>query len=291
MTVKFNAAINAATVTSDTVQLQDSSGSGLPASVVSNAAIQSATLTPSAALNAGTTYTVLVQGGAGGVASSAGSTLGAHYRSSFTTAATAPSGIAAASLWNQSATPSWIDNPDPQAVELGVRFQSSISGFIAGLMFYKSANNSGSHTANLWSNGGKLLAAATFTRESASGWQTVSFSQPVFIQAHTVYVASYHTDTGHDSDDEGLFAGGALTVGSLTALANSSGGNGVYADGAGGIFPRQMFNSSNDWVDVRFVPAKSRCVNPELARRRTLPASAAGARSVRHEDINPAMCR
>ena len=110
-----------------------------------------------------------------------------------------------------------------------MRFQSSISGFITGLMFYKSANNSGSHTANLWSNGGKLLAAATFTRESASGWQTVSFSQPVFIQAHTVDVASYHTDTGHDSDDEGCFAGEALTVGSLTALANSSGGNGVYA--------------------------------------------------------------
>jgi Domain of unknown function (DUF4082)/Bacterial Ig-like domain len=256
VTVKFNAAMNAATVTSDTVQLQDSSGSGLPASVVYNAAIQSATLTPSAALNAGTTYTVLVQGGAGGVASSAGSTLGAHYTSSFTTAATAPSGVAAASLWNRSATPSWIDNPDAQAVELGVRFQSSISGFITGLMFYKSANNSGSHTANLWSNGGKLLATATFTSESASGWQTVSFSQPVFIQAHTVYVASYHTDTGHYSDDEGFFAGGALTVGSLTALANSSGGNGVYAYGAGGIFPTQTFNSSNYWVDVRFVPAQ-----------------------------------
>ena len=255
VTVKFNAAMNAATVTSGTVELQDSSGSSVPTSLVYNAGIQSATLTPSAALNAGTTYTVVVQGGAGGVASSAGMTLTANYTSSFTTAATPPNGAAATSLWNGSATPSWIDNPDPQAVELGVRFQASVSGFITGAMFYKSQNDTGTHTASLWSGGGQLLATATFTGESIAGWQSVTFSRPVLIQANTVYIASYHTDTGNYSDDEGFFAGGPLTVGLLTALANSNGGNGVYAYGAGGIFPTQTFNSSNYWVDVLFVPA------------------------------------
>ena len=148
-----------------------------------------------------------------------------------------------------------IDNPDSQAVELGVRFQASVSGFITGLAFYKSASNTGVHTASLWSSSGKLLATATFTGESASGWQTVSFAQPVFIQANTVYVASYHTTTGHYPDDQAFFAAGGLTVGSLTAVANSIGGNGVYAYGAGGILPTQTYNASNYWVDVLFVPA------------------------------------
>ena len=40
---------------------------------------------------------------------------------------------------------------------------------------------------------GTLLASATFTNESASGWQQVNFSNPVPITAGTTYVASYHT--------------------------------------------------------------------------------------------------
>ena len=183
------------------------------------------------------------------------STLTGNYTSTFTTAATVPNGVAATSLWHQSTTPNVTDNPDSQAVELGMRFQSSVAGLISGLAFYKSANNTGTHTADLWSSDGKLLATATFTNETASGWQLVMFAQPVPIQANTVYVASYHTSTGHYADDQTFFASSGLTVGSLTAVANSNGGNGVYAYGAGGIFPTQTFNASNYWVDVLFVPS------------------------------------
>jgi hypothetical protein len=48
----------------------------------------------------------------------------------------------------------------------------------------------------LWSSTGQLLAQATFTSESASGWQQVSFATPVAIQANTTYVVPYDAPVG-----------------------------------------------------------------------------------------------
>ena len=55
----------------------------------------------------------------------------------------------------------------------------------------------GIHKGSLWTLGGSLLAQATFTNESASGWQEVLFNTPVAITANTTYVASYHSPTGY----------------------------------------------------------------------------------------------
>jgi len=55
-------------------------------------------------------------------------------------------------------------------LELGVQFRSDSSGYITGIRFYKSAANTGTHIGNLWNGLGTLLASATFTGESASGW-------------------------------------------------------------------------------------------------------------------------
>jgi hypothetical protein len=68
---------------------------------------------------------------------------------------------------------------DANAVELGVRFQSDVAGVISGIRFYKGSTNTGTHTGTLWSNTGTKLATATFTNETASGWQEVSFATPV----------------------------------------------------------------------------------------------------------------
>src|SRR5262249_14511677 len=110
------------------------------------------------------------------------------------------------SIWSSAATPALIDDGDPNAVELGVRFRSDVSGFITGVRFYKSAANTGTHVGNLWTNAGALLATATFTGESASGWQQVNFASPVAISAGTTYIASYFTPRGHYSGDTGFFA-------------------------------------------------------------------------------------
>ncbi|MBV8458956.1 MAG: DUF4082 domain-containing protein, partial [Acetobacteraceae bacterium] len=98
---------------------------------------------------------------------------------------------------------------------------------------------------------GHLLATATFSNETASGWQEADFSSPVSITAGTTYIASYHTNTGHYSEDDNYFAT-AHTSGPLTApSSSSSGGNGVYAYSSS-AFPSNTYNAANYWVDVVF---------------------------------------
>ena len=107
--------------------------------------------------------------------------------------------------------------------------------------------------ANLWTNTGTKLATATFTNETGSGWQQVTFSTPVAIKANTVYVASYHTNTGHFSEDDYYFSGKGMDTPPLHALADGvSGASGVYALGSTSIFPSTGYLSSNFWVDVMF---------------------------------------
>jgi len=154
-------------------------------------------------------------------------------------------------LWGD-ALPGTVDVADSNPVELGVRFRSDVSGFITGIRFYKSAANTGTHVGNLWSNNGDLLATATFTGETASGWQEVGFSPPAAIAADTTYVASYHTDAGHYSADNGYFANTGVDADPLHLLADGAdGANGVYRYGAS-AFPTQSYQSTNYWVDVVF---------------------------------------
>ncbi len=144
---------------------------------------------------------------------------------------------------------------DFAAVELGVKFRTSVAGFISGIRFYKGAQNSGVHVGNLWSATGTLLASATFTAESAQGWQQVTFGAPVPVTANTTYVASYHAPNGGYAGDNNYFLGAGVTSGPLQALADGvDGGNGVYRYGASG-FPTETFFSTNYWVDVVFVPS------------------------------------
>jgi len=154
------------------------------------------------------------------------------------------------SLWSSSTVPGNINSNDPNAVELGVRFTSNVAGSITGIRFYKGSTNTGTHVGNLWTNTGTLLATATFSNETASGWQQVSFATPVAIAANTVYVASYHTTAGNYSYDSNYFAA-AFNNAPLQALQDgtSSGSNGVYIYGAS-AFPVDTWLSTNYYVDV-----------------------------------------
>jgi len=156
-------------------------------------------------------------------------------------------------LFNSTDTPSIVTVSDPQAVNLGVKFQASTNGTITGIRFYKGPKNTGTHIGALWTASGTLLASATFTNETASGWQQVNFSKPVSITANTTYVASYHTNTGEYSANGNYFAN-AHTNGLLTAPSSASiGGNGVYAYSGSNVFPNNTYNANNYWVDVVFV--------------------------------------
>ena len=164
-------------------------------------------------------------------------------------------------IWPATTVPTNIDSNDPNAVNLGVKFQSDTSGYITGIRFYKGgSNNGGTHIGQLWSSTGSLLAQATFTTESSSGWQTVAFSSGVPISANTIYIASYYAPQGHYSYDSGTNPGGfanAVDNPPLHAPASGpSGGNGVYVYGSTS-FPTQTYNSSNYWVDANFSTANT----------------------------------
>ena len=68
-------------------------------------------------------------------------------------------------------------------------------------------------------NTGTLLATATFTGETASGWQQVNFATPVAITANTTYVASYHTNVGHYCVNDGTSRPAGVDNAPLHALA------------------------------------------------------------------------
>jgi hypothetical protein len=156
-------------------------------------------------------------------------------------------------IWPSSAVPGTADDGPDSAVELGVKFKSDVAGRVTGIRFYKAAANTGTHVGNLWSSAGTKLATATFSGETASGWQQVSFATPVAITSNTVYVASYHCTIGHYSEDDNYFASKGVDNPPLHALANGvSGGNGVYAYGASSAFPDSTWNTANYWVDLVF---------------------------------------
>ncbi|MBL0308582.1 MAG: DUF4082 domain-containing protein [Bacteroidetes bacterium] len=155
------------------------------------------------------------------------------------------------SIWGSTGTPSNSSVTDNVPIEVGVKFNSSVSGFIRGVRFYKGETNTGIHVGSLWNTSGAKLASDTFTIETASGWQEVHFSNPVAIQADTTYIASYFSQDGYFAISPGFFSGSGVANPPLTALlaGGVDGPNGVYKYGGG--FP-DGGNNANYWVDVLF---------------------------------------
>jgi hypothetical protein len=152
-------------------------------------------------------------------------------------------------------TPETIDAGDPNAVELGVKFSPQENGLVTGVRFYKAATNTGTHVGSLWSSSGTLLASATFSNESSSGWQQVTFATPVLVKTGKTYVAGYFAPNGHYSASAAAFTTAGVNNPPLQALSNITSADGVYAYGASSTFPTSSFNASNYWVDVLFAPA------------------------------------
>jgi hypothetical protein len=168
------------------------------------------------------------------------------------------------SIWGTNVAPSQIDSGDPTSITAGVKFESNTFGTVSGIRFYKASTNTGTHIGSLWSSSGQLLASATFTSETSSGWQTVNFSSPVTIYAGTTYVASYFDPSGHYSTTSGYFyntpsppptGGGDYNSPPLQAISNNTSADGVYAVGSSNAFPANTFGASNYWVDPIFTPA------------------------------------
>ena len=149
--------------------------------------------------------------------------------------------------------PATLEANDSSAVELGVKFTTDVAGTIGGIRFYKAAGNTGTARGEPMERAGALLAQATASGETASGWQEVSFASPVSIAANTTYVAGYFAPNGHYSaTGQGLAT--AVDNPPLHAVANSTSPNGIYSYSPSTAFPSNTFNATNYWVDVLFTP-------------------------------------
>jgi hypothetical protein len=153
------------------------------------------------------------------------------------------------------ATPAMIDAGDPSSIVLGAKFTADVDGFATGIRFYKAAANTGTHIAALWTSDGQLVASATFTGESAAGWQTALFASPQPITAATTYVATYLAPNGHYSAAGAAFASAAIDNAPLHALSNLGTPNGIYVYSPSMTFPASSYNATNYFVDVLFSPA------------------------------------
>ena len=177
------------------------------------------------------------------------------------------------------------EEDDPNAVELGVKFRSDEAGFITGLRFYKTSGNTGTHVGHLWAAGGAQLAEATFSGETASGWQQVSFGSPVAIDANTTYVASYHAPNGHYAAINGYFASRRLRqpAAARARRRRRRAERRLQLRRRRGRSSRtDTFESSNYWVDVVF----EHTVGPDTTPP-TITARAPGQRRHRRLDTAP----
>ena len=174
-------------------------------------------------------------------------------------------------FWAHPLTPSANDQTP---IEVGVQFQTLVSGYIEGIRFYKGDNNTGTHVGYLWTANGTLLASATFTDESTNGWQEVDFSTPVAVTAGTTYVASYYAPNGGYAVSPGDFMFEGAQNGPLVTLGDkaATGGNGVFRNATGGGFPTQTSNADNYWVDVVFSATQSKA-GPVVASESPAPGA------------------
>ncbi|HSX08295.1 MAG TPA: DUF4082 domain-containing protein [Candidatus Saccharimonadales bacterium] len=168
------------------------------------------------------------------------------------------------SLWSGSTVPSVLTWSDKSNIELGVKFTTDVAGYINGVRFYKSAQNTGVHTGTLWDANGTSLGQVTFTNETKSGWQTAMFATPTSVASGTTYIVSYHAPKGHYSLGPDYFKKGAHVSGHLTAPQYSaSNPNGVYVDSTNPhAFPTQNGDGDNYYVDVVF---SAKLINPQPA--------------------------
>lgn len=223
-----------------TLGVKDANGAAVAGSTAYNATNRTITFTPSSALNGFVKYTAT----AGGVDAQGNSvTTGKTW--SFTTAKPTPApGVCPCGIYNDSTVPTVLEDSDPTPVTVGVRFASDAAGTITGVKFYKGPNNTGTHIGTLWSSTGTKLAEGTFTGESSSGWQTLTFSQPVAIAKDTEYIASYRAPVGKYSVVPGGL-GSDIAGSPLRTPANG----GSYTFGTG--FPDNR-SSASYLVDVVF---------------------------------------
>jgi len=242
VTADFDRDLDPSTVTDSTAVLSGPGGA-VPASVGYDSSSRRVTIQPTAPLSTSTTYTARLTTG---LKASDGVPMASEVSWTFTTES------CPCSLFPSDPTPPLTGLPvqdarpgaGPFGYEVGVKFTVSSPASLRAVRFYKSAGETGSHTATLWDSSGNSLATVAFSGETASGWQRAALSSPVALTPGSVYVVSVGLNSRY-SIGYGELAN-AITNGPLSSVAD--GQNGVFALDAGS-FPTGSYKNANYYVD------------------------------------------
>lgn len=165
---------------------------------------------------------------------------------------------------------------DSSATELGMRFTVTEDGYLTGVRFYKGTGNGGTHVGSLWSTTGQRLATATFTGETATGWQRADFAVPVAVSAGEKYVVSYTAPTGRYAVETDAFSARALVRSPFTVPGGyGAPPSGVFANA--GLFPTESHRNTSYFVEP--VLSTTDATPLTVAERTPLPGSTSVARS------------
>jgi len=192
VTAAFSEAIDAATLTTSSFALRNPANAVVTAAVSYNAGTRVATLTPAAALAAGTTYTATIAGGSAGVKDVAGNALAGNFVWSFTTTSTIVT-------LGSTAVGASIDTGDSHFMN-GSKVTTTAAGHLSSMSVYVGAIDSMAanrqyQLAIYTDNAGRpgtLVAASAAGTLAANAWNTLPVSASV--QGSTSYWLMFNTN-------------------------------------------------------------------------------------------------
>ena len=177
----------------------------------------------------------------------------------------------ASTVFSTQTPPGTASNDGVGPLTLGMRFQSAVPGQILGASFFKNPIMLGAHIGALYTNTGTLLASATFTGETPSGWQIQNFAAPVTITPGVTYIIAVYMADANYVGSGGDFVNGIFN-GVLSGVKDQSPDpNGIYVYGTGLTFPNQNFTpGTNYWLDVNFAATPNTLLNDVVFNNSTV---------------------
>jgi hypothetical protein len=133
----------------------------------------------------------------------------------------------------------------------GMRFQVAVPGRIVAIRFLRPREETGGHVGRVWTGDGVELGRATFTDESAAGWQEAPLAAPVPVVPGAIYTVGVNVNAVAAFTEGGFFR---RSFGS-GAVRSATDANGVISYGPLGPFPRYGNYEAHDYHrDVVFEP-------------------------------------
>ena len=139
--------------------------------------------------------------------------------------------------------------------ELGLKFTTSQIAIVKKVSYYRMSGESGSHIGHVWNNDGTLLANATFSNETATGWQIADLDNPIWIYPGITYVVSVNSNTAYGA--------GSLATSVINGILSTVDDNNGIFNTTVGQFPSSFFNKIHYFRDVYVEPVSAPTI-PEL---------------------------